>query len=876
MPRELINEKKKKVDGKKDKILVLLDGHAIIHRAFHALAELTNESGEQMGAVYGFTTMLLRILQDLKPDYLVATFDLAGPTFRHLAYERYKAQRVATPKELSDQFAKVKKLVKAFGIPVLENEGYEADDIIGTVSKKIREQYPHVQVIIVTGDYDTFQLIQKGVRVFTMRKGVTDTVMYDEASIRKKYQLQPSQMADFKGLVGDSSDNIPGVKGVGEIAATNLLRKYKSIERLYESLPKAKLTPGLRKKLEDGREEAFFSKTLATINTEVPISLSLADAVWDGTSGRPEVEKILREFGFISLLQRLGYLKAGEKAVQPSVDGGLFSVKTDEPLSELPSTEDFSGETRLGFFIETGVVIVATSRSLFQVSNPREPSFKKVFEAKRERVFFDQKALLKAVGSSEIQEGDFDMLIATYLLRPGERLYTPERAAREAGIPASGRGFYQKAFQIRDALEKRLKEKKLWEVFSEIDMPTVPILAELELLGMQIDAAFLKKLSISMKKKLAVLEKEIQRLAGREFNISSPRQVAEVLFDVLKLERNGIRKTEGGAISTDARELAKLKSLHPIVEKILEHREISKLLGTYIDALPQLVDRGSALHTTLNQTMASTGRLSSSDPNLQNIPVRTEEGREIRKAFVARRGYQMVAFDYSQIELRVAAAMSGETKMQEAFRQGKDIHAMTAMQVNDLDSLDKVTREMRYAAKALNFGILYGIGPRAFAESANIDYAEARRFMAEYQKDFPKIREFMQKTLESARKNGYVETMLGRRRYIPEINSPNWRVRGDAERMAMNAPIQGTATGDIVKLAMIAVHKYLQATSYKLEPAGHLLMQVHDELLCEIKVSELSKVSKEVKKIMEGIYDIGVPLVVDVKVGPNWGEMKPL
>lgn len=861
----------------KTKTLVLLDGHAIIHRAFHALPTLTNDRGEQMGAVYGFATILLRILQELKPDYIVAAFDLAGPTFRHVAYERYKAQRPETPKELSTQFMNVRRLTEAFGIPVIEKEGFEADDVIGTLATRFSKE-KNLKTFIVTGDLDTLQLVSKSVFVYTMKKGVTDTIIYDEKAVRARYGLAPAQLADYKGLRGDPSDNIPGVKGIGEKTACDLLGTYGSIEKLYSSLQKAKLTPSIRQKLEGQKEEALFSKTLATINTEVPIALSLPDAAWKGATGKTEVEKALREFGFTSLLRRLGYLKAEEVVEKAAEGGGLFSVAGDVPLPALTKEMDLSSEPRLGFFVSEDGMVVVTSREAYQVSQSffQETWFKKILEKKRGRIFFDQKQCLKAAKSTVWFAEDFDILIATYLLKPGERSYAPERATREAGVLASGRDFYRKCFQIRDALEKRLTERGLSKVFSLIDMPIVPILAELELLGMQVDTTFLKKLSTSMKKKLVTLEKDIQKLAGREFNISSPRQVAEVLFDVLKLEQKGIRKTEGGAVSTDARELAKLKDLNPIVGKILEYREISKLLGTYIDALPQLVDEGSTLHTTLNQVMASTGRLSSSDPNLQNIPVRTEEGREIRKAFVARKGYQMVAFDYSQIELRVAAAMSGETKMQEAFCEGKDIHAMTAMQVNDLDSLDQVTREMRYAAKALNFGILYGIGPRAFAESANIDYQEARRFMAEYQKDFPKIREFMDKTLETARKTGYVETMLGRRRYIPEINSPNWRVRGDAERMAMNAPIQGTATGDIVKLSMIAVHKYLQATSYKLQPAGHLLMQVHDELLCEIKVSEVSKVSKEVKKIMEGIYDIGVPLVVDVKVGPNWGELKEL
>ncbi|MBI2096832.1 MAG: DNA polymerase I [Candidatus Sungbacteria bacterium] len=865
-----------KENKSKKKMLVLLDAHAIIHRAFHALPALTNPAGEPMGAVYGFATILLRILQELKPDYIAAAFDMAGPTFRHVAYERYKAQRPKAPDELVGQFKNVRRLCQAFDIPVLEHAGYEADDVIGTIAKSVAKKEKGVRVIIVTGDLDTLQLVDKNISVYTMRKGVTDTVTYDEKAVRERYGLAPHQLADFKGLRGDPSDNIPGVKGIGEKTASELLEKYGSIENLYKSLKKAKLSAPLREKLEAQKEEAFFSKTLATINLEVPVAFSLAKAEWHGPHGLAEVEKLFREFGFTSLLRRLGYIGKDEK-IEPSMPPSGPFGQPEMPAGgtqKIPRSADFSKEKALAFVAEDAKIRLASKTHTYEIPDSLIESLflKSVFKKERRRIFFDEKSVLKRFKSYISQADDFDILIAVYLLKPGERSYTLERAAREAGVPS--REFHHWIFEIAAALEKRLRERELWKVFAEIEMPIVPILAEVEDRGMKLDLAFLAHLSKEVAETLQSLEKEIYKLAGREFNINSPKQVSEILFDTLKLGAAGIRKTEGGAISTDAGELAKIKDTHPVVAKILDYREVAKLQGTYIEALPKLVAEDGALHTTLNQTLTSTGRLSSSNPNLQNIPTRTDFGRRIRKAFVAREGYELVSFDYSQIELRVAAAMSGDEKMKETFWEGGDIHAMTAMEVNNLKTKEEVTPAMRYAAKALNFGILYGMGPRAFAESAGIPFADAKKFMQEYFNDFPKIKEFMQRTLESARKTGYVETMLGRRRYLPEINSPNFRVRAEAERMAMNAPIQGTATGDIVKLAMIAVDKFFKESGIRNQELGHILMQVHDELLCEIKISEVAKLVPQIKRVMEGIYDIGVPLVVDVKHGSNWGEMK--
>ncbi len=874
---------------KGEKLLVLLDSHAIIHRAFHALPSLTNPAGEPMGAVYGFATILLRILQELKPDYLAAAFDMPGPTFRHVAYERYKAQRPKAPDELVGQFKNVRRLCQAFDIPVLEHAGYEADDVIGTIAKAVAKKEKDLRVTIVTGDLDTLQLVDNKISVYTMRKGLTDTVTYDKKAVRERYGLVPNQLTDFKGLRGDPSDNIPGVKGIGEKTASELLKKYGSIENLYKSLTRAKLSASVREKLEAQKEEAFFSKTLATINLEAPVIFSLVKAQWHGPHGLAEVEKLFREFGFNSLLRRLGYIGKDEKVEPSRPQSGLFGGSSETSagrIREIPRNADFSKEKTLAFVAEDAKIKLASKTDSYEIPDSliESSSLNSILEKERQRIFFDEKSVLKRFKNYTSQADDFDILIAVYLLKPGERSYTLERAAREAGVPS--REFHHWIFEVAAALEKRLRERELWKVFAEIEMPIIPILAEVEARGMKLDLAFLANLSKEVAQTLQSLEKEIYKLAGKKFNINSPKQVSEVLFDTLKLGAVGIRKTEGGAVSTDAGELAKIKDAHPIVSKILDYREMAKLQGTYIDALPKLVAEDGALHTTLNQTLTSTGRLSSSNPNLQNIPTRTDFGRRIRKAFVAREGYVLVSFDYSQIELRVAAAMSGDEKMKQTFFEGGDIHTLTAMEVNNLKTPAEVTREMRYAAKALNFGILYGMGPRAFAESAGIPFADAKKFMAEYFNDFPRIKLFMEETLAKARRLGYVETMLGRRRYLPEINSPNWRLRAEAERMAMNAPIQGTATGDIVKLAMIAVDKFFKESGIPPSPrlrragrnqeSGYILMQVHDELLCEIKKTDVKKLAPKIKEIMEKIYDIGVPLAVDIKVGENWGEMDKL
>src|SRR3989338_4427778 len=593
----------KSPDEARDKLirLVVLDSHALIHRAYHALPDFSSSKGEPTGALYGLITMLIKIAADLKPDYLVAARDLPGATNRHELFEAYKATRVKAEDELVAQLSRAPKIFEAFGIPVYSAVGYEADDAIGTIVKKLKPR-KDINIVIVTGDLDTLQLVSDRVEVYTMRKGITDTVTYDAKAVKERYGLAPSQLADFKGLRGDPSDNIPGVKGIGEKTASELLKKYCSLEKLYQSLKKAKLSPSVREKLEKEKEEAFFSKALATINLKVPVAFSLGDASWDGPQGKAAVEKLFYEFGFTSLLRRLGYLEEQAQEAGDKEQSGLFgeTISTLAAPQPVLRKDDFSGRKEIGFIKTDAGVILVTRDAHYQLTEDlvKAKEMQNTLEAERARVFFDEKAVLKSFGSQVIQPQDFDILIAAYLLRPGEREYSVERAAREAGIPANDP---RRIFDIAEALKKILETKKLLHVFTDIEMPLVPILAEVEGRGMKLDLKFLSRLSSETQLSFRALESDIYKLAGFEFNINSPKQVSDALFTKLGLADKGIRKTEGGGLSTDAGELAKLKDAHPIISKILEHRELAKLMGTYIDALPKLTEPDGTLHTTLNQ-----------------------------------------------------------------------------------------------------------------------------------------------------------------------------------------------------------------------------------------------------------------------------------
>lgn len=828
------------------KKFVLIDSHGIIHRAYHALPPLTTSAGEPIHAAFGFTTMLMRILKELKPDYIAAAFDLPGPTFRHTAYARYKAQRPKAPSDLTSQFAKVREVVAAFGIPIFEHQGYEADDIIGTIAKKL-EGEKDVEVIIVTGDMDALQLVRPRLKVYTMRKGISDTVIYGVKEVAARYGFAPEKLVDFKGLRGDPSDNIPGVKGVGEKTAADLIAAFGSIDAVYRALKKndKRIGPALALRLREGEEDARFSRELATVRHDAPIAFRLADTAWAGTKGNGEICELFKKFGFTSLIKRLdesGAVSEGFGSKEKKEESAPMIAEKDGPVHRCDehllkdiAAEEFSKKGKDWY----------------------------LYDAKSAIHFFRN----AGIGLNNIA---FDVLLAAYVAEAFSRDFSL-RAIAERECSADGANF----FDIAAALEKKLDVGNLRFIYERIELPLARILADMEERGIAVDSAFLKKLAREVDEKLKALTKDIHGAAGEEFNIASPKQLSHILFEKLALETRGLRKTaKGGVVSTRESELEKLRGAHPIVPDILTFRELAKLKTTYIDVLPKLVDKKTGrLHTTFNQVGTATGRLSSQNPNLQNIPILSQTGREVRKAFVAGPGFTLVSCDYSQIELRVAAHMADDAKMIAAFRAGQDIHAMTASEIYNVP-LGEVTPALRRAAKTLNFGVLYGMGASAFAESTGMPRDEAQQFIDEYFHDFAGIREYVEKTKQFVREQGFVESLFGRRRYIPEIHSSNARMRSEAERMAVNMPIQSTATGDIIKMAMIAVDAWIRKE--KLEDDVRLLLQVHDELVFEIKKDAVANAALHIKNIMEAVAELKVPVVVDVKAGPNWGEQEKI
>lgn len=833
---------------------VLIDSHGIIHRAYHALPPLTTPTGEPIHAAFGFTTMLMRIFKELKPDYIAAAFDLPGPTFRHTAYARYKTQRPKAPSDLTSQFAKVREVVRAFGIPIFEHEGYEADDIIGTIAKKL-EGEKGIETIIVTGDMDALQLVRTGLKVYTMRKGISDTVIYDAKEVAARYGFAPEKLIDYKGLRGDPSDNIPGVKGVGEKTATDLIKTFGSIEVIYRALKKndKRIGPALALRLREGEEDARFSRELATIRHDVPITFRLVDAKWAGMRGNGEIRALFLRFGFTSLIKRLNPHTSGGVGVDESESEGKKTGGRNKKQKGAPMVVEKNGTV---YACEVDLLKGIATKSFFKKGKEWY-----AYDAKSAIHFFRDAGI-------ELNSIAFDILLAAYVVEAFSHDFSYRAIARRECSDETA-----DFFDVVVALEKKLDVGKLRFIYEKIELPLIRILADMEERGVAIDVAFLKKLARDVDARLETLTRKIYTAAGEEFNIASPKQLSHILFEKLGLATHGLRKTiKGGVISTRESELEKLRDRSPIIGGVLRYREFAKLKTTYIDVLPKLMDKKTGrLHTTFNQVGTATGRMSSQNPNLQNIPILSETGREIRKAFVAAPGFVLVSCDYSQIELRVAAHMADDEKMIAAFRAGQDIHRMTASEIYNV-SLDEVTPELRRAAKTLNFGVLYGMGASALAEATGMPRDEAQRFIDEYFHDFAGIREYVEKTKQFVREHGYVESLFGRRRYIPEINASNFRIRAEAERMAVNMPIQGTATGDIIKMAMIAVDAWIKKE--KLEDPVRMLLQVHDELVFEIRERSVAKIVPEIKRIMEEVTRLKVPLVVEAKSGKNWGEQQ--
>ncbi|MDP2594027.1 MAG: DNA polymerase [bacterium] len=795
---------KRTLTSKKRKRLVLLDTHAIIHRAYHALPEFTGPDGSPTGALYGLVSMLLKLINDLEPDYLAACYDLPGPTVRHEAYEAYKGTRAKTDDALSSQITRARDVLEAFSIPLYEREGFEADDLLGTIAQEMKGE---VDIIIASGDMDTLQLVDgERVRVYMPGRGFGETILYGEQRVVERLGFASDLIPDYKGLRGDPSDNIKGIPGIGEKTATTLVTSFGSIEAMYKMLAKSEkkfvevgIKPRIIALLKEHEEDARFSKALATIRLDAPIAFALPADHWHKHVEIKKILALLEELGFRSLRERAKSALRAPGASPEDIDS------EDEKDELVPAELD---PTRLA---EAQVMLWLTS--------------------------------------SEFTNPSLDDILAFTKMRDFDSAY----AALEGGLEGLNR--------VR-------------EVYENIEKPLIPVVRAMEERGVLIDPTTLVRLAKEYRADLAKIEKAIYKVAGREFNIGSPKQLGEVLFDELHLVPDRQKRTAGGQRSTRESELEKIRDQNPVVADILEYRELKKLLSTYIENLPPLLDTHHRLHAEFLQTGTTTGRMASQNPNLQNIPLHSERGRAIRRAFVAPKGFSLVALDYSQIELRLAAILSGDEKLCEIFRAGRDVHQEVAAMVFGV-AHDTVDREMRRRAKVINFGILYGMGANALRQQLGSTMAEAHQFLDEYFHTFTTLAEYLERTKGFARKHGYTETLFGRRRQFPEMKSSLPYVRAAAERMAINAPLQGTQA-DIIKLAMVQIDEMLIADGMRDD--AHLLLQVHDELVYETRQTRLPVLAERIKGIMEGVMagkeTHGVPIETSMKTGSDWGSME--
>jgi DNA polymerase-1 len=810
------------------KRIVLLDTHAIIHRAYHALPDFRSSDGTPTGALYGLCNMVSSIIRELKPDYIFACYDLPGKTFRHDAYEDYKGTRKKGDDDLITQLISSREVIESLSIPIYDAPGYEADDVIGTISKQFGKKDVY-DVIIASGDMDTLQLIEdKHIRVFTLKKGITDTVLLDEKAIVDRFGFEPIYIQDYKALRGDVSDNIPGVPGVGEKTATILIQKFKTIENLYKVLKKdeskvkeAGVTDRIIKILKENEDGAIFSKMLASIRIDAPVKVTLPEKHWNESFNKEKAEECFKKYEFRTMMSRF----------DPNY------VKPEKPTTDKKSKAKKSEDG------EVGEVKKTTTKSKGGVDLFSEPIDETRFEEAKLMVF-----LL----NSEKTNPDLETILTFADTETFDEAYTE--------------------------LVKRLKkEPKLLWLYENMDRPLIDIVSLMKKRGMKMDREYLNILSTNIRNELFVLEEDITKIAGEKFNLNSPKQLSQLLFERLALPTKGLKKRKDGLYSTDVDTLNKFIDVHPIISKMLEYRELEKLRSTYIDAWIELLDSNDELHPTFILTGAATGRFASQNPGVQNIPVRGARGKELRRAFIARPGYTLVAFDYSQIELRALAILSQDPSLIEVFREGHDIHAEVASRVYGLPP-EEITKDMRRHAKVINFGVLYGMGSTALAKEMGVPRNEAKDFIDKYFSQFPKIAVYLDNVLSSARKLGYTETLFGRRRYIPNIKSNIPFLRAMAERMAGNAPIQGTATADIIRNALVNVYKMFDKNGYK--DKAYAILQIHDELVFEIEDSVLRDACEDIKETMEMPIDKmfiksmeTVPILTEKHIGKNWGDM---
>ena len=845
--------------------LMILDGNSIVNRAFYGIRMLNAPDGTPTNGVYGFLSILRKLLDDQKPEAVCVAFDLKAPTFRHMRYEGYKAQRKAMPEELAVQMPILKQVLDAMGVLRLELESFEADDLLGTVAAKCRDSGWECR--IVTGDKDSFQLISDTTHVCHVksRMGQTTTTEYTPELFFEEYGFEPRSIIDLKALMGDASDNIPGVPGVGEKTAMALVQRYKHLETIYADIDTLDVKEGVRKKLREGRESAFLSFELATIHTDAPIEFSPEDAVWQDNY-RPELYDIFKKLGFNKFIEKWGLSESAESAEE---------AKTEH----MPYIEDASSDDIMSAVNAAGTVAVTADHSFDSLEicdgkavylarwNALGDDYTRlteyIFSDKVKKIGHNVKNLMTQLIAEKlpIDGFEYDTALACYLLDATAGDYGLSRMS--IGYCGTELAGAEAVYRLRESTEKKLAQLGMTKLFYDIEMPLCRVLADMQERGFMIDRAALSSFGESLTGTILKLEREIYAQSGCEFNINSPKQLGEVLFDKLMLPAG--KKTKTGW-STNADVLEKLRGKHPIVQMVLDYRMLTKLKSTYADGLLKLIDPDGRIRTKFQMTVTATGRLSSTDPNLQNIPIRRELGSHIREMFIASKGNVLVDADYSQIELRLLAHISGDKHMQEAFLSGEDIHTVTASQVFNTP-IDEVTPLQRSRAKAVNFGIVYGISAWSLAQDIGVMQSEAKAYMEAYLSKYDGVREYMKAIVEKAKHDGYVQTLYARRRYLPELKSSNFNTRSFGERVALNMPIQGTAA-DIIKLAMVNVYNRFKAEGLK----AKLILQVHDELICECPEVETQRVSDILREEMSGAARLSVPLTVDVKTGHSWAE----
>ena len=865
------------------KKLLILDSNSILNRAFYGVRYLSAKDGTPTNAIYGFLNILLKLIKEQEPDYICAAFDVKAPTFRHKQYEGYKAQRKPMPEGLAAQMPLAKDVLRAMGVTILEKEGYEADDIIGTVARLCEES--EISCFIATGDKDDLQLASDKTKVIltVTKSGYNETIIYDDKAVKEKYHVTPTEFIDVKALMGDPSDNIPGVKGVGEKTAMSLIEKHHSIEYIYENIDDIGLKGTMLQKMKDGREMAFMSKELATINRNTPIEFNAEKCVFDGFENNGELYEILKRLELNSIIKKLDL--SGVDNVKENEDifkDFSYQVGDKNMISgdKVTVVLDFDGDNISSAAVGAGNNAV--------VLNEQDDIKELLEDDSIAKVMFDVKeAIVKLNCRIDIKNIADDTAIAAYLVDPAKNEYTIEKLASEYfgtviekpevkqlslldDVETDRSEYLAKCAVALGVLNERIgdkiKENGQEKLYQEVELPLVTVLAHLEINGFLVDDHQLKEFADKLGEKIDALTNEIYMLAGEEFNINSPKQLGVILFE--KLELKPVKKTKTG-YATNADVLEKLRDKHPIVNFITEYRQLAKLKSTYCDGLTAVVNPNThRIHSVFTQTVTVTGRLSSTEPNLQNIPTRTELGREIRKMFVAKEGYVLVDADYSQIELRVLAHIANDETMINAFRNNEDIHAVTASQVLGIP-LEDVTKEQRSSAKAVNFGIVYGIGEFSLAQDLHISVKEAKAYIESYLEKYHGVRNYMESIKEQAKKDGYVKTMLNRIRYIPELKSPNYNIRQFGERVALNTPIQGTAA-DIIKLAMVRVDNRLINEGLK----SKLILQVHDELIVEAHKDEVDKVKQILSEEMQSAMELNVPLKVDMSTGHSWYDAK--